>query len=560
VIFLHPAMLFGLAAAAIPALLHLFERHPPPDADFPAIRYLREAERQSARRLKLQHLLLLLLRTALIVLVVLAAARPIVPTRARGAHEPTSLVVILDNSASAGAVVDGRPVLDRLRSVAQASFGAAGEGDRLWLVLADGVARRGSRTALAGAVARATVSPLRLDLTQAVEQAVRIVDAEPVTPREIHVVSDLQRTALGGGRVVVPGGVQVLALAPAVEPAPNRGIGPMQASDGAVSVPVVGTPGTGPGTVTVRLGARVVGRALAGPGAGVALPLPPVGPGWWVGEASVDPDELRADDRRLFVWHVASPARVAVAADAGPFVGAAVAVLRDAKRVLDGTDVSIGTHLGPGAAVVLPPADRALMGELNRALAARGVAWRYGAAGTPGPIAARDLGSIDGLSVVRRYQLVSGSGHGGVVMATVNGQPWLVRESGVVLLGSRLDTAWTALPAASGFISLVDALVNRMARGEAVVQAGEGTPRVQFATRGADTIGATVYGPDPRESDLTPAPRDLTERALGARALDEARFAATRFAGTHRADMSGLLLALALLVAALEVGVAALTR
>ena len=65
--FLHPLALLGLAAAAIPALLHLLQRRTPPELEFPPLRYLSEAERQSARRLKLRHLLLLLLRTALIV-------------------------------------------------------------------------------------------------------------------------------------------------------------------------------------------------------------------------------------------------------------------------------------------------------------------------------------------------------------------------------------------------------------------------------------------------------------------------------------------------------------
>ncbi|MGH7538273.1 MAG: BatA domain-containing protein, partial [Gemmatimonadales bacterium] len=63
-IFLYPLALLGLVAAAIPALLHLFERRTPPEATFPPLRYLTEAERQSARRLRLRHLLLLVLRTA----------------------------------------------------------------------------------------------------------------------------------------------------------------------------------------------------------------------------------------------------------------------------------------------------------------------------------------------------------------------------------------------------------------------------------------------------------------------------------------------------------------
>src|SRR5256886_11304306 len=50
VTFLHPLAFVGLAAAAIPALLHLLERRVPPEAEFPPLRYLSEAERQNARR------------------------------------------------------------------------------------------------------------------------------------------------------------------------------------------------------------------------------------------------------------------------------------------------------------------------------------------------------------------------------------------------------------------------------------------------------------------------------------------------------------------------------
>jgi hypothetical protein len=69
-----------------------------------------------------------------------------------------------------------------------------------------------------------------------------------------------------------------------------------------------------------------------------------------------------------------------------------------------------------------------------------------------------------------------------------------------------------------------------------------------------------VYGTDPRESDLTRAPPELVQETLGTRPLDEARFSAARFSGTRRAEASGWLLALALLVAIAELGVAALTR
>src|SRR5207247_352691 len=89
------------------------------------------------------------------------------------------------------------------------------------------------------------------------------------------------------------------------------------------------------------------GRALAAPGAAVSIALPPLAPGWWVGEATLDPDELRADDRRVFAWRVAPPARVTAPQDAGPFVAAALAVLAEGGKV--GIAGAGGARAGGGA-------------------------------------------------------------------------------------------------------------------------------------------------------------------------------------------------------------------
>lgn len=607
--FVHPLALLGLAAAAIPALLHLLHRRTPPELDFPALRYLSEAERQSARRLKLRHLLLLILRTALIVAIVLAAARPLVPvTRGGGsAHEPTALVVILDNSPSSGAVVDGRPVLDRLRAVARGSLTRATSADRVWLMLADGIVRGGSRETLLASVDSATPAWRRLDLVDAVERAARLVHAEPLPGasgagtggREVHVLSDLQATALAAGRAAVPAGVQVLATAPGA-PVPNRGIADVVVAEGAALVTVTGggPGGAEPVPVTVRVGTYEQ-RALVTPGeagertaVAVALPSRDVpGGGWWSGEAFLAPDELRADDRRPFVWRIAPLARVAAGAGVGTFLRAALDVLREGGRIRGaggaggaGADVAIGDVAAPGdgRAIVQPPADAALLGQANRALGARGAPWRWAAGGataTPGPIAVAGAGEsldrIAGTQVIRRYRIErttapAGSGASpdaepaADVLATVNGEPWLVRAGALVLLGSRLDTAWTALPTTPGFVPFVDALVNRVVAGEAEVARAEGAPRVAFALQGGDTIGATVFGPDPRESDLTPARAAAITDALGGddrvRVLADDRFAAARFAGMRRADLAGLLLVFALVLAAAELGVATLTR
>ncbi|HWZ29267.1 MAG TPA: VWA domain-containing protein [Gemmatimonadales bacterium] len=560
--FLHPLALVGLAAAAIPALLHLRQRRTPPVLDFPAIRYLAEAERRTARRLRLRHLLLLVLRTLLVTSVVMAAARPQVRGwgRATG-HEPTAAVIVLDNSLSSGVVVDGRRVLDRLAAAAHTVLARAGSGDRLWLLLADGVVRRGTPAELDRAIDGARPEAGRLDLSEAVRRAVAVTGSATLPGHDVYVISDGQASALSGPPLR-DAGARIVVLEPGSTAAPNRGIGDLRVVSGRLMVPVVGTPGGKSGTVTVTFRDRVVLRALGAPGDTLAVPLPSAPAGWWTGAVEVEADELRADDRRLFVQRVHPPARVSVAPDAGPFLSAALDVLRSAGRVAVGGDVTIAT-LPAGAFAIVPAAgDPAAVGAVNRALGLRGGRWRFGPPGTPGPIAVRDAGisALAGIQVDRRLQLVGGDPSG--ILATVNGSPWAVRDGSALLIGSALDTAWTALPATPAFVPFVDELVNGLAQGVAPVTDTVGAPAIQFRRSGRDTVGVVVAGPDPRESDLTPAAPAAFAAALdaegGSRSATE--FADAAFTGNARGDAGGLLLAFALLLAAVEWGVAMTTR
>ena len=74
--FLNPLVLLGLAAAAIPIVVHLFNFRRPKTVDFSSLRFLREVERQSMRRVRIRQWLLLALRTLAILFLVLAFAQP----------------------------------------------------------------------------------------------------------------------------------------------------------------------------------------------------------------------------------------------------------------------------------------------------------------------------------------------------------------------------------------------------------------------------------------------------------------------------------------------------
>ena len=589
--FLHPWLLAALGAAAVPILLHLVSRRDPPVVIFPAVRYLVTATREHERRFRLRHWLLLALRTLLIVALVLAASGPLLPKGGSAAtgHAPTALVVIVDNSPSSGAVVGGTPVLQSLVGSARSVLSRAQADDRLWLLTADGLPRPGDPTALDAVLDSLRPVDRRLDLGEAVGTARDLLEAAD-RPGQIVLISDLQATAVSPAAAAVP----VLVVRPS-EPAPeNLGVAsldpgpqPWTGENGQVLVGVGGTEGTA-APVSVALSGRPPRRLLVAPGSAASVQLTSGTPGWRRLEATLPPDELRADDRRVRVIRVADPAAISCAPDQ-PYLTAACGALESGGRVRRGSDVTLG-NLGPGASVVEPPADPALLGALNRALDRRGVGWRFGA-----PVAVAgvtDSGAWVGrVAVLRRYRLESsGSGRTGV-LATVGGEPWVVRGGGVVLVGSRFDPSWTPLPLEAGFVPLVDALANRLARaplwlleaspGDAVLLP-DATTRVltearhweveggaafhppaegiYFLVSAGDTVGALSVNLDSRESLLARASDEAIRAAWpGARIADPAGAAELAFVGAGRADLRGPLLWLALACGLGEVLLASVT-
>src|SRR2546430_970570 len=76
--FLAPLFLVGLAAIAIPVLVHLIQRERKRVVEFPSLMFLRRIPYQSVRRRRIRNWLLLAMRAAAIALIVAAFARPFV--------------------------------------------------------------------------------------------------------------------------------------------------------------------------------------------------------------------------------------------------------------------------------------------------------------------------------------------------------------------------------------------------------------------------------------------------------------------------------------------------
>lgn len=593
--FLQPLALLGLLAASIPPLLHLLNRRLPPVVPFPAVRYLTETERKHSRHLKLRNLLLLILRTLLIVLIALAAARPVARVPVGGAHEPAALGIVLDNSLSSGAVVNGTRVLDKLIEQARHVLDRAGDDDRVWLVLADGLPRRVSLPEARQIIDTLSPWPVRLDLSAAVRATSQTMAGEPVAGHEVVVLSDLQASALSGGLAPADSettaGRRVLAYAPPGLDL-NRGIDSVRVdppvwSPGGDVVAVIGGTDESPITVQLTLNGRDVARSFGGLNDRVVLSSSSTRSGWFVASVRLDPDELRADDERRLAVRVAPRAAAVAAAGAGSFVTEALAVLGESGRVGDGARVTFSDGLAVGVSIVFPPSDPALVGALNRTLDARGITWRFGDVVEGEWQIAGLVGPAVGSPVWRRRRL-EGSG---TVIARLGdgreGEPWLVRDGDVILVGSRMETDWTSLPVSAGFVPFLDLLMNRIAAAQSwivsalpgeVVEIPEAasalltpdgaipipasgritapvSPGVYFLRgAGTDTVGAVEVNHDPRESMLRRVIPRVLRSTLGGdvRVLSDRGLDRELFSGARRAELAGGIIILAIIVALAE--------
>ncbi|MGZ0162430.1 MAG: BatA domain-containing protein [Planctomycetales bacterium] len=100
---LNPALIFGLACAAIPIVLHLMMRAKPKKLLFPALRLIQKRRRQNVRRIRLRHLWLLLLRVFVLAILVAALMRPSLPAAQYGLNFKESLTLALILAAAVAA-------------------------------------------------------------------------------------------------------------------------------------------------------------------------------------------------------------------------------------------------------------------------------------------------------------------------------------------------------------------------------------------------------------------------------------------------------------------------
>lgn len=198
--FLNPWFLAGLAAVAVPVLIHLLTRDRVRRVSFSTLRFFAKVSRKVLRRKRFREMVLLAMRGAVLALLALAFARPLWHGRAAdavgpGAPAQVARVVLVDVSASMARPgmpealrAAARGALDGLSpgtaSVALVTFADAARVEvALTPRLADVASRLGALAPGDGGT----------DIAEALRQADAVLRAAAARRKEIVLVSDLQR-------------------------------------------------------------------------------------------------------------------------------------------------------------------------------------------------------------------------------------------------------------------------------------------------------------------------------------------------------------------------------
>ena len=199
--FLNPFVLFGLAAAAIPILLHLLNLRKLKTIDYSTLRFLKELQKTSIRKLKAQQIILLILRTLIVIFSVLAFSRPTIKSTlpSIGTHAKSSIIVVLDNSLSMDITDEDGNRFSKAKKLTSEILGALEEGDEMAFIPLSSLIKNRKRSFsrnfawLKEEIDQCSVNPATASLNDGLRAAQGLLDASLHVNKEIYILTDLQQ-------------------------------------------------------------------------------------------------------------------------------------------------------------------------------------------------------------------------------------------------------------------------------------------------------------------------------------------------------------------------------
>jgi hypothetical protein len=194
--FVHPEMLWGLLAVAIPIIVHLFNFRKFKRVMFPNVEFLKEIKQETHNKSKLKHLLILAARCLAIAAIVFAFAQPYIPVAGASAKPGGNAVSIyIDNSFSMeGQGRDGR-LIDLAKNKAIEIVQSFSQTDKFQLLTSDFEGRhqrlvsRGEMTQL---IQEVDVTPASRKLSEVVVRQADVLNKSGSDNKRAFLLTDLQ--------------------------------------------------------------------------------------------------------------------------------------------------------------------------------------------------------------------------------------------------------------------------------------------------------------------------------------------------------------------------------
>ena len=200
--FANVPLLYALAAAGVPVLIHLLNRRRFKEVTWAAMRFLLAAVRKNRRRIRVEQWLLLLIRTLVVILVVTAMAKPFLETfGAVIAGRRTHRVLVLDNSLSMGYTSAETSRFDQAKSLAAQLVKDSRSGDAVSVILMGSPPRVviGEPSYNLGEVRKEidelSVSHGGTDLAATFKKINDVLEASSISQKEVVFLTDLQATS-----------------------------------------------------------------------------------------------------------------------------------------------------------------------------------------------------------------------------------------------------------------------------------------------------------------------------------------------------------------------------
>ena len=197
---IHPWMAAGTAMGSAPVIIHLLNRQRYKRITWAAMHWLLASFKKSARRLKIEELILLLVRILILVLLALALARPHLKQGGGllGGRSHVHRIILLDTSFSMDYSHGGKTSFERAKEIARhlTSTGSLSSGDQVTMIHVTDQAEASVRASTnLSAVYReadgAETSHAATDLVKAMTRAFELLDESDHPRKEIFLITDM---------------------------------------------------------------------------------------------------------------------------------------------------------------------------------------------------------------------------------------------------------------------------------------------------------------------------------------------------------------------------------